>query len=161
MVLLHFRSVFFVQTTTRASITGRSVLSRLINPSFEQMESHSKPSSVDLERGTSPTVTPQAEQGSQISEREEPGKERPGGSIKKAEEKTSEQDQSNVVDWDGPKDPLNPLNWTPARKGTMIAIVSFITFLSYVLSRLCLSFYGSAILVMESDLKSIQSLTLG
>jgi hypothetical protein len=105
------------------------------------MESHSKPSSIDLESGTSPTVTPEAEQGSHISETEDTGKERPGGSIKKAEEKTSKQDESNMVDWDGPKDPENPLNWTSARKGTMIAIVSFLTFLSYVLSQLCLSFH--------------------
>lgn len=36
----------------------------------------------------------------------------------------------NVVDWDGPDDPANPMNWTSAKKVAAIAIVSLITFLS-------------------------------
>lgn len=39
----------------------------------------------------------------------------------------------NIVDWDGPKDPHNPLNWSSSRKVIMIGLVSFITFLSYEL----------------------------
>lgn len=38
----------------------------------------------------------------------------------------------NIVDWDGPNDPENPLNWTTTRKVAAIATVSLITFLSYV-----------------------------
>ncbi|KAF2864666.1 major facilitator superfamily domain-containing protein [Massariosphaeria phaeospora] len=36
----------------------------------------------------------------------------------------------NIVEFDGPEDPENPLNWTPAKKFTAIAIISFLTFLS-------------------------------
>ena len=34
----------------------------------------------------------------------------------------------NIVDWDGPDDPANPLNWSLSRKTVAIAIVSAITF---------------------------------
>ena len=36
----------------------------------------------------------------------------------------------NIVDWDGPNDPENPLNWTMSKKVGAIAIVALITFLS-------------------------------
>jgi hypothetical protein len=36
----------------------------------------------------------------------------------------------NVVNWDGPDDPENPLNWTPRKKWGNIAIVAAITFLT-------------------------------
>ena len=35
----------------------------------------------------------------------------------------------NVVDWDGPDDPENPLNWSFPRKAMGVSIVSAITFL--------------------------------
>ncbi|KAL0256281.1 hypothetical protein SLS55_008674 [Diplodia seriata] len=35
----------------------------------------------------------------------------------------------NVVDWDGPDDPENPMNWPKAKKWGAVAIVSLITFL--------------------------------
>lgn len=31
---------------------------------------------------------------------------------------------ANVVDWDGPDDPLNPLNWTHQRKNALVLFVS-------------------------------------
>ena len=37
----------------------------------------------------------------------------------------------NVVDFDGPNDPENPMNWSTAKKTTAIAIVSRMTLLSY------------------------------
>jgi hypothetical protein len=37
---------------------------------------------------------------------------------------------ANVIDFDGPNDPENPMNWTTAQKTTAIAIVSSMTFLS-------------------------------
>lgn len=46
-------------------------------------------------------------------------------------EKVDELRDPIVVDWDGPDDPVNPLNWPAMRKATMIGVVSFITFLSY------------------------------
>ncbi|KAH7176770.1 major facilitator superfamily domain-containing protein [Dactylonectria macrodidyma] len=36
----------------------------------------------------------------------------------------------NIVDWDGPDDPANPHNWSRARKGGTIALVSAITFVT-------------------------------
>ena len=39
----------------------------------------------------------------------------------------------NVIDWDGPLDPQNPLNWPLSKKVVNITILSLITFLSYVI----------------------------
>ena len=36
----------------------------------------------------------------------------------------------NVVDWDGPDDPKNPMNWSEKHKWTIIGVVSAITFVS-------------------------------
>jgi hypothetical protein len=33
-----------------------------------------------------------------------------------------------IVDWEGPDDPANPLNWSSARKTFIIIIVSAVTF---------------------------------
>jgi MFS family permease len=38
----------------------------------------------------------------------------------------------NIVDWDGPDDPANPMNWPSARKFAAIGIVSLISMLSLV-----------------------------
>lgn len=40
----------------------------------------------------------------------------------------------NVVDWDGPDDPTNPLNWPPWKIKTHIFLVSAITFIRLVTS---------------------------
>lgn len=42
---------------------------------------------------------------------------------------TTEQDP-NIVDWDGPDDPANPLNWSPSLKWGNIAILSLVTLLT-------------------------------
>lgn len=36
----------------------------------------------------------------------------------------------NIVDWDGPEDPENPMNWSSRQKVTAIGIVSVLAFLS-------------------------------
>lgn len=36
----------------------------------------------------------------------------------------------NIVDWDGPDDPENPLNWTAKRKVTATVSIALITFLT-------------------------------
>ena len=38
----------------------------------------------------------------------------------------------NIVDWDGPDDPNNPVNWSSKKKWGNIAIMAAITFLTYV-----------------------------
>ncbi|RYO88687.1 hypothetical protein DL766_004433 [Monosporascus sp. MC13-8B] len=40
----------------------------------------------------------------------------------------------NVVDFDGPDDPENPMNWSPAKKSVAIAIVTMMTLLSPIAS---------------------------
>ena len=37
----------------------------------------------------------------------------------------------NVVDWDGPDDPANPLNWSKKVKWSLIALLSSMTFITY------------------------------
>lgn len=39
-------------------------------------------------------------------------------------------DDEFVVDWDGPDDPRNPLNWSPKKKGINLAIFSSLTFVT-------------------------------
>ena len=39
---------------------------------------------------------------------------------------------SNVVDWDGPQDPSNPVNWSMGLKWGNVAVVSAVTFITYV-----------------------------
>lgn len=43
---------------------------------------------------------------------------------------TEEQDDPNLVWWDGPNDPENPMNWSMKKKWASVGIVSGITFLS-------------------------------
>nr|KMM72461.1 benomyl/methotrexate resistance protein [Coccidioides posadasii RMSCC 3488] len=39
-------------------------------------------------------------------------------------------EKSNIVDWDGPDDPQNPINWSSVRRWMTITIVSVVTFLN-------------------------------
>jgi hypothetical protein len=43
-------------------------------------------------------------------------------------------DAHNTIDWDGPEDPQNPMNWSSAKKVTNIGTISVLAFLSYVFS---------------------------
>jgi hypothetical protein len=38
--------------------------------------------------------------------------------------------ENNVIDWDGPADPENPLNWPRGKRVSHVALVSIITFIS-------------------------------
>lgn len=38
----------------------------------------------------------------------------------------------NIVSWDGPNDPDNPVNWSSGLKWSNVALVSAITFLTFV-----------------------------
>lgn len=46
------------------------------------------------------------------------------------EQETSSQHDKYLVDWDGPDDQENPLNWTPKKKSANIAVLSCLTFTS-------------------------------
>jgi hypothetical protein len=41
-----------------------------------------------------------------------------------------ESDDPNIVSWDGPDDPTNPMNWSTGRKWGAMAVVSGVTFLT-------------------------------
>lgn len=49
-----------------------------------------------------------------------------------AEPTPEEADDPNIVSWDGPDDPDNPLNWSSGLKWSNIALVSAITFVTFV-----------------------------
>jgi hypothetical protein len=42
----------------------------------------------------------------------------------------SEERENNIIDWDGPEDPENPLNWPRRKRVSHVALVSIITFIS-------------------------------
>ncbi|KAI4090225.1 MAG: hypothetical protein L6R37_007924 [Teloschistes peruensis] len=52
------------------------------------------------------------------------------GSLSAAQERKEEPQDPNIVDWDGPDDPEKPTNWSAGRKYGIVAIISFITFLT-------------------------------
>ena len=53
-------------------------------------------------------------------------------SEKKEPERTGTEVDPNVVDWDGPDDPQNPMNWPEKLKWANIAVIASITFLTQV-----------------------------
>lgn len=73
----------------------------------------------------------------------------------KLELETEEQENPNVVGWDGPDDPENPLNWSNKRKWAAIGMVSVVTFLTPLGSSI---FAPGVPLVMEEFHSSSQIL---
>ncbi|KAK5996085.1 Efflux pump radE [Cladobotryum mycophilum] len=57
------------------------------------------------------------------------GKDEEAVSMSKAESANLEQDDPNAVNWDGPNDPENPLNWAPKKKWANIIALSVMTIL--------------------------------
>lgn len=51
-------------------------------------------------------------------------------SINKYEDESAEQEDSNIVDFDGPDDPQNPLNWGFTKRWGTVLLISAITFLT-------------------------------
>lgn len=49
-----------------------------------------------------------------------------------AEAQVNEPQDPNIVSWDGPDDPENPLNWSEALKLGNVAIISMVTFITQV-----------------------------
>lgn len=54
------------------------------------------------------------------------------GSDKKESETTKQEVDPNIVDWDGPDDPKNPINWSEKLKWANVAVISSVTFLTQV-----------------------------
>jgi multidrug resistance protein len=59
----------------------------------------------------------------------------PSGSEKdQAQENPSEPDDPDVVDWDGPHDPHNPINWSSRKKWANISVLAAINFFPPLIS---------------------------
>ena len=85
----------------------------------------------DLEkaRPTSPSLKAQERSWPSLEAEKEP--QGSDAEINKGVLHTSGED-GYIVDWDGPDDPQNPMNWTDTRKWTIIALVSALTFNVFV-----------------------------
>lgn len=57
-------------------------------------------------------------------------------------EESSQDEESHLVHWDGDYDPQNPLNWSPARKWTIIGLISISSFNVYVLEGMIFASIG-------------------
>jgi len=55
-------------------------------------------------------------------------------SARKGPETTKTEVDPNIVDWDGPDDPQNPINWPEKLKWGNVAVIASITFLTYASS---------------------------
>ena len=55
---------------------------------------------------------------------------------------SSQNEESHLVHWDGDYDPQNPLNWSPARKWTIIGLISISSFNVYVLEGMIFASIG-------------------
>lgn len=84
-------------------------------------------SDVDLEKGVSDpnsdfdaaTIVPEGESQPSTRDGAAPG------------EKGQEEDgDPNIVSWDGPDDPTNPMNWTMRKKWSNIAVLSILTIIT-------------------------------
>ncbi len=80
--------------------------------------------SADPEKGGKHDVS------SDTSEHGERDIEKAGPTETTAEDPKDEPVDPNVVDWEGPNDPANPLNWTTNKKWSNIGILSFLTLLT-------------------------------
>ncbi|KAI4160852.1 MAG: hypothetical protein LQ342_005377 [Letrouitia transgressa] len=78
----------------------------------------------DLESSDHSTLTSKHENHN-LQDQSSPTRDAPGIAVGESLPK-----DPNVVDWDGPEDPENPLNWPTSKKLAAIAIVSMITLLS-------------------------------
>jgi hypothetical protein len=55
---------------------------------------------------------------------------RAGSTIQNDDKEPEKEVNPNIVDWDGPNDPENPMNWPMGRKWGALGVVSGITFLT-------------------------------
>lgn len=78
-------------------------------------------------------------------------------SAKEETSETIEPHDPNVVDWDGPNDPLNPMNWSATRRWGMLAVVSGITFLTPLGS----SMFAPGVPLVMQDFHSTNELLAG
>ena len=77
-----------------------------------------------MSESTKPAMAEDSQNGS-ISEHAERDVE-----AQQTDEKEPSSTDPNIVDFDGPNDPENPLNWPASRKNMNITLIALITFLS-------------------------------
>lgn len=95
----------------------------MADPSASQTAFADRPtrSDTDLEKGVSEpnsdvdaaTIVPESGSGAPAGEKRE-----------------AEDQDPNVVTWDGPDDPANPMNWTMRKKWSNIAVLSVLTIIT-------------------------------
>lgn len=87
--------------------------------------SDSTPRDVDVEKGINSTsasdlegatIRPESGSGAETGNRENADKE--------------EEQDPNIVDWDGPDDPQNPQNWPMKMKWINVGLISMLTFVT-------------------------------
>lgn len=64
------------------------------------------------------------------TDHEKPGDEEKGGAGEHVGERDVKALDPNIVDWDGPEDLENPLNWSSGLKWGIVATISAITFIT-------------------------------
>lgn len=62
----------------------------------------------------------------------DPEKGLPEATAETSNEKTQEEKDPNIIDWNGPDDPDKPINWPTKKKWPNVAVISALTFLTYV-----------------------------
>lgn len=100
-------------------------------PSLNEKTPTASPFDTDVERGT----TARSEDATIVDSERGFSRGKDDSSFYAAEpdrisEEKEEQDP-NIVDWDGPTDPENPMNWTDKKKWANIAVLSIMTLVTY------------------------------
>lgn len=83
----------------------------------------------DVERGIASSKRPEVELAVIESRREKGTSTDPE---KSSLEETTQPSDPNIVDWEGPDDPMNPQNWPEKNKWANIACISMLTLVTYV-----------------------------
>lgn len=119
--------------------SGRST-TRSHTPDVLQSIDSEKESSVvpkqaipSMKNANAAPITAQTSPESSESEKEadlEAGRRRSSSSDTEAETSGQTVSNSNIVNWDGPDDPQNPMNWSAKLKWGNVAVISVITFLT-------------------------------
>jgi hypothetical protein len=92
-------------------------------------------SDVDLEKGVSETNS-DFEAATIVPEDSLPvTRDGSGSDSEKKGDETSNEKDPNIVSWDGPNDPLNPMNWPMKKKWLNIAVLSVMTLITFVRPR--------------------------
>lgn len=87
-----------------------------------------KPLDFDVEKGQQPDLD-----GATIRALSERSMSAGSDGVKKkptAEETTEQNQDPNIVDWDGPDDPENPMNWPEKKKWLNVAVLSILTIIT-------------------------------